>query len=181
MLFGRVLLPTVILSLALAISGCRRRSSSPAPAAPSVPRAVDDDLEDEEGDEQEPAKPAPPTEIGRQQPRRANTINGRPKGPKAADFNRVVQSAYGKIHQCFLARLAVLKEKTPGIQVRIVVGNRGRVVRAEVVGGVADSQVRSCVLSVLRALKFPAFEGPAVSQVVPFSLVRMEPGSARRR
>ncbi|MCD6499491.1 MAG: AgmX/PglI C-terminal domain-containing protein [Deltaproteobacteria bacterium] len=102
----------------------------------------------------------------------APTINGHPKGPKAEVFNRIINATFPRINSCFAARIQAMPTGRSGIQVRIVVGNNGRVKSTTVAGGIADQAVRSCVTRVLSSTVFPAYQGPEVNQVVPFTFVR---------
>ena len=174
----------------VALGACRRsRPSGSQPPTTGQParQAADEDLEeDEEELEETPRQGTRPLARPRSRARAAPTINGHPKGPRAEVFNRVVQSAFPRVQACFVARLAAIQAKAPSIQVHIEVGNSGRVVQARVVGGVTDPQLRRCVLDVFRSLRFPRFEGPAVSQTIPFTLVRQTgagqgPGAAKRQ
>jgi len=102
----------------------------------------------------------------------APTINGHPKGPKAAVFNRIINATFPRINACFAARIQAMPTGRSSIQVRLVVGNNGKVKSTAVAGGIADQAVRSCVTRVLSSTVFPAYQGPEVSQVVPFTFVR---------
>lgn len=102
------------------------------------------------------------------------SINGHPNGPKAEVFNAVVNSAFPRVSSCFQAQMDNLKGDQPSVRVRITVANSGEVSEASVVGGTDNASVRSCTLSALKSLRFPAFEGRPVSQVVPFALLKMK-------
>lgn len=169
-----------LLAMLLAAPGCKDSKPYPTAKAPPTLEGLDAssgtarDDEDDEDEQDDETAPAPRPRWHRKPSARADTINGHPKGPKAAAFNAVVRSAYGKANACFAARIQALGKGPLTMQVRITVGNDGKVRLAKVVSGIKDPQVRACVLSVFRGLRFPAYEGPDVSQVVPLTVVRAQ-------
>lgn len=94
------------------------------------------------------------------------TINGDPRGPRAAAFNRVVAAAFPALRGCFdRAGLG------PG-SVRVVAhytveppGYTGAVT----VRGQAPEEALACCKGVIEGLKFPPFHGPKVAQDLPFT------------
>ncbi len=165
-----------MLALWLPTMGCKDSKPYPTAKAPATLKGLDGgrgqagDRDEDDEDRDEPRRKAQPS--WRKPSRgRVDTINGHPKGPKAGAFNAVVRSAYAKANACFAARIKALGKGPLTMNVRITVGNDGKVRLARIIDGVKDQQVRACVLGVFRALEFPAYEGPEVSQVVPLTVV----------
>jgi hypothetical protein len=98
------------------------------------------------------------------------TINGHPEGPKAEVFNAVVNNAYGGAARCLAS--AAGTNASVSLQVKMVVVPSGVVETAEVVAGAEDAALRGCLVGVVKALTFPPFKGPNVTQTLPFTLVR---------
>lgn len=101
----------------------------------------------------------------------APTINGHPRGPRAEVFNKVINSSFPRVNGCFAARMHDLDPGENSLRVKIGVSNSGRVTQAEVVSGIDNAAVRSCVVDTLRSLQFPSYEGREIEQVVPFKFV----------
>jgi hypothetical protein len=102
----------------------------------------------------------------------APTINGHPKGPKAEVFNGIINSSFPRINQCFANQMDELRSGKNSIQVKLTISNSGSVKETNIVAGINNSEVRSCVVETLRSLSFPAYEGNEVKQIVPFTFVR---------
>jgi len=98
-----------------------------------------------------------------------STINAHPEGPKAEVFNAVVNNAYAGAARCLAAAVGA---SSVSLQVKMVVAPSGVVETAEAVSGTEDAALRACVCGVVKALTFPPFKGPAVAQILPFTLVR---------
>lgn len=99
------------------------------------------------------------------------TINGDPRGPRAAEFNRVVDAAFPKLRDC-LDRASL-----PAGSIRVVAhytveqpGYTGAVT----VRGDAPAEAIACCKGVIEALKFPEFRGPKVEQDLPFTYQKTE-------
>lgn len=99
----------------------------------------------------------------------ARTINGHPKGPKAEVFNAVMNSVMPRVARCFQDQADNLGDKS-FVNVRLRVARNGRVGETTVVSGTSNPKVRSCVTSAIKGLVFPVYEGPEVTQVVPFAV-----------
>ncbi len=174
----------LIVAAVLGATGCKK--GPPTAKAPPTLKNLDttdkgasqedeDDMDDEEADEAPAPARRPKVRWSRPASRaNTNTINGHPKGPDPAKFNAVVRSAYPKANECFASRIQALGKGPHTLNVRISVANNGSVREAKIAGGVKDAQVRSCVLSVFRGLKFPPYQGPEVSQVVPITVVQAQ-------
>ena len=157
----------------VASGGCRRHHapvevepeapaatpSEPAPvaAAPAVDAAF-----------AVPAPTLPPAATGPRMPD-GGTLNGDVRGPRAADFNRVVDAALPLVRACF--------DKLPagdyGVVVHYIVeppGYTGGIT----VRGSAPQAVQDCARNVVNDLKFPAFQGNKVENDLPFTLKRTE-------
>ncbi|MDY0000133.1 MAG: hypothetical protein RBU30_02435 [Polyangia bacterium] len=103
------------------------------------------------------------------------TINGHPQGPRAEVFNAVVNNAFSSALSCFEKASA---NQTLVFRVQMTVGNEGSVEEAKVVSGPELEDVRSCLVGVVKRLTFPSFQGPKVSQTIPFAAVRQGGGAA---
>ena len=173
----------LVAAAVLTSAGCKK--GPPTEKAPPTLKNLDrtdnganqDDEDDTEGEADEAPAPARQPKVRWSRPAgraNTNTINGHPEGPDPAKFNAVVRSAYPKANECFASRIQALGKGPHTLNVRISVANNGSVREARIAGGVKDAQVRSCVLSVFRGLKFPAYQGPEVSQVVPITVVQAQ-------
>lgn len=103
--------------------------------------------------------------------KKAPTINGHPEGPKAEVFNAIINSAFPRVGRCFANQASKLRPGRNALRVDLTVANDGSVKSATVSAGISNSAVRSCVRSVVKNLKFPAFKGSEVKQSVPFTYV----------
>lgn len=204
-MFRRSLLVVV---MAVASGGCddsKRYPTAPAPktlkitpmsATPTMAPGADDDddVDDDDGDVAPMRRPDPASG-----PRRVGgganlgggiepgapltgggagstaSINGHPKGPKAEVFNAVVNNAFANALACFAKATS---DQTLSFRVQMTVGNQGAVEEAKVVSGPELEEVRTCLLGVVQRLTFPPFEGPKVSQTIPFAAVRQGGGAA---
>ncbi len=101
----------------------------------------------------------------------APTINGHPRGPRAEVFNKVINSSFPRVNGCFAAQMHNIDPGEHALRVKIGVSNAGRVTQAEVISGIDNAAVRSCVVDTLRSLQFPRYEGNEVEQEVPFRFV----------
>jgi hypothetical protein len=155
---------------------------------------MDDDLDDDDDDdgddegERPTARPGGLRNLGRGAtaapgaitPRpvpRVQTINGHPKGPKAAVFNAVTNNAMASAAPCFTPHVA--GGRTVSVVVRMTVGRSGSVQEATAVSGDESPTLRKCLCDVVRRLTFPAFEGPKVTKSIPFTAVGGLSGPAR--
>lgn len=157
--------------LLLAAGGCRRHHAPPEvepepPAATSGGEVV-----------APPAAPvAPPPQavtVPAEGPRLPDggTLNGDPRGPRAADFNRVVDLALPRIGACFDA--AKLPAGEFGIVAHYTVEPPGYT-GAIAVRGTAPAAVQECVHGVVNSLKFPEFRGNKVENDLPYTIKRTE-------
>lgn len=198
----RLALSVVLLSmLAMGCDDSKRYPTAPAPKtlkiAPMAAMPATDPDEDDELDEDDDEGPkrrrnpstgaggsttpvtlggggGPAWEVGngrhRAQPSQQGTINGHPQGPRAEVFNAVVNNAFSSALGCFAQATT---DQTMAFRVRMTVGNEGVVEESRVVEGPPIPKVRSCLEGVVKRLTFPAFQGPKVTQTVPFAAVHM--------
>jgi hypothetical protein len=99
------------------------------------------------------------------------TLNGDARGPRAGEFNRVVDAALPRIRQCFDA--ANLPVGEVGVLVHYIVeppGYTGGIT----VHGSAPAAVQECARAVVNDLKFPAFHGHKVESNLPFTVKKTE-------
>ena len=97
------------------------------------------------------------------------TLNGDPLGPRAADFNHVVDGALPRVQKCFDS----LPAGDYGIVVHYIVeppGYTGGIT----VSGSAPPAAQDCARAVVHDLKFPEFKGNKVETDLPFTLKRTE-------
>ncbi|HEX4460212.1 MAG TPA: hypothetical protein VIA18_19675 [Polyangia bacterium] len=161
-----------VVAVAVAASGCRRHHApvevepeAPAPVAPvEVAPAATADLAFAA-----PATPTlPPAATGPRMPD-GGTLNGDAQGPRAADFNRVVDGALPRVQKCFDG----LPAGDYGILVHYIVeppGYTGGIT----VSGSAPPAAQECARGIINDLKFPAFKGHKVESDLPFTLKRTE-------
>ena len=159
----------------LAAGGCRRHHAPPEvepepaaatgapdvvapPAAPATPLAA------------APTAAAPALPTGPQMPD-GGTLNGDARGPRAAEFNRVVDAALPRIRQCFDD--ANLPAGEFGIVAHYTVEPPGYT-GAISLQGTAPAAVKECVQAVVNSLKFPGFHGNKVESDLPYSIKRTE-------
>jgi hypothetical protein len=187
---------TRILVLALLLAGaCRRHHEAPAyesdtrapavanepagsPTAGAAPTATPGNpLGEPVLPRREGEPPAGMVGVGTDQ-RAANarmpdggTINGDPRGPRAAEFNRIVDAAMPALRECF--DRADLPAGNVAVTIHYAVeppGYTGAVtVKAE-----APQAVLDCCRRVIEALKFPPFRGAKVEQELPFTYWKKE-------
>jgi hypothetical protein len=156
----------------VAASACRRHRPAVEPEVASEPAAAPPPAAPNE-----PAAAAPPS-IPPQAPGPGvayampdgGTINGDPRGPRAAVFNQIVQAALPRLQACFDAA-----KDLPNGQLTVTVhyvveppGYTGAV-RAS---GPAPQPVLDCCSRVFEGLQFPQFRGPKVEQNYPVTYVK---------
>lgn len=174
---------------------CGKGKSYPTAPAPetlkqspmNVMKATGDDIDLDDYDDSDVDTPRPSSRkstgrtTARSQPGRpmgvrsqapVMTINGHPKGPLAAVFNAVVNNAYTQAASCFANLPAKATSQTVAVRIRMTVINSGAVEKAAVLSGPKNKTLRSCLSGIVKGLTFPPFQGPKVSQTVPFTMVR---------
>jgi hypothetical protein len=92
------------------------------------------------------------------------TINGDPRGPRAAEFNRVVDGAMPQLRACF--EHAPLPAGDFGVTVHYTVEPPGYT-GAVSARGTAPRAVLDCCRGVVESLKFPEFRGKKVENDLP--------------
>ena len=101
----------------------------------------------------------------------AGTLNGHPRGPRAADLDRVVAGLAPALRGC----LDALPDREVGsrieVQLAYQVEPAGQVSQVTVEGN-APAPARACLERTTRGAVFPAFAGAAVSGSVPYSYSR---------
>ena len=186
----------VALAILLGLAACKDKAKYPTAKAPPTLKNInrppvddegDEGDDDDEGGDEEPAArrtargPSPGTARTRPGVKKApmvfsakgtKTINGHSKGPKAEVFNAVLNSVFPRVSDCFQSQLDRLKGDRPSLSIRVKIVNSGAVSEATVVGGTDNASVRSCAVTALKSLRFPAYQGRPISQVVPFTLVK---------
>ena len=182
------------LAVLLGLCGCKDKPKYPTAKAPPTLKninrpAADDEGDDGEDDIDEGGDETPTARGSVSGPRHstrpgakkgltvfaakgAKTINGHAKGPKAEVFNAVLNSVFPRVSDCFQSQLDKLPGERPSIRIRVRIANTGKVSEATVVGGTDNASVRSCTVTALKSLKFPAYQGRPISQVVPFTLIK---------
>jgi hypothetical protein len=159
------------MALLLCAGACRRHHEPPAyedtpiaapPASPAPAPAA-------ESPPGPPTAATAPAEAARMPD--GGTINGDPRGPRAADFNRVQSATLPRLRACFEGA-----ELPPGdvpVVLRFVVeppGYTGAVaVRANV-----PKPIQDCCRNVISDLRFPEFHGPKVEQELTLTVQRRE-------
>lgn len=138
----------------------------PEAPAPSVPAAAATATSDLSFVAPPPIVPAAAT--GPRMPD-GGTLNGDPLGPRAADFNHVVDGALPRVQKCFDS----LPAGDYGIVVHYIVEPPGYTGGISVSGS-APQAAQDCARAVVNDLKFPAFKGNKVETDLPFTLKRME-------
>ena len=158
-------------AVVVAMSGCRRHHApvEPEATAPLAPAEVAPAASAIDLAFVAPAPPTlPPAATGPRLPD-GGTLNGDAQGPRAADFNRVVDGALPRVQKCFDG----LPAGDYGILVHYIVeapGYTGGIT----VSGSAPPAVQECARGVVNDLKFPAFKGHKVESDLPFTLKRTE-------
>jgi hypothetical protein len=166
------------IAIVLASGGCRRHHAATsyesdnvamAPAPPvAAPPAT--------GEPAAPA-PAPPTTPREAMPD-GGTINGDPKGPRAAEFNKVVDSALPPLQAC-LDR-AELPGGSYDIVVHYVVEYPGYTGAVTAKGDKVPKPALDCCVAVVEGLKFPQYRGGRkVERDLPFTYRKTEPTTVR--
>jgi hypothetical protein len=188
--FGLVWIAALVALIGLV--GCKEEKKYPTAKAPPTLKNInrpasadDDDADDDDDDDDEPVRrpttPRPPTARNKATGSGGKhvftrkgpvSINGHPKGPKAEVFNAVLNSVFPRVTTCFQNEADRLQGDRPSIRVRIKIANSGAVSESSVVGGTDNAAVRSCVVSALKGLKFPSYQGRQIGQVVPFTYVK---------
>ncbi len=152
----------------------------PAPDRRPKPMDSDDDDDDDDFDDEDDApramaptpgsvRPGGTMMATRARPAGPKTINGHPQGPRAEVFNAVVNNAMRQASTCFAAEPA---GQTLSFRVQMTVGNSGSVDQAVVTAGPSKPKIRTCLVKVVKALTFPPFKGPKVTQTLPFTAIR---------
>ena len=99
------------------------------------------------------------------------TINGDPRGPRAAAFNRVVDGAMPQLRACFDG--ARLPAGRLTVTVHYAVEPPGYT-GAITASGNAPQPVLDCCRHVVDALRFPEFRGSRVEEDLPFTWEKRE-------
>jgi len=135
-------------------------AAEPAPAAPLEPSAA--------------PTPAPSPSVAEPPGPRmpdGGTINGDPRGPRAAAFNAVVAAAQPRLVDCF-ARVE-LPAGEWNVTVHYIVEPPGYT-GAVAPHGNAPRPVQDCARQVVEGLRFPEFHGPKVEQDLPITIQRTD-------
>jgi hypothetical protein len=158
-----------VLIIALA-GGCKRKAvESAEPKVESV------------GTEPAPTEPAAAEPVRNTQPSTLNaqpgpkmpdggTINGDPRGPRAADFNRVIDGAMPQLRGCF--EHATLPAGDFQVTVHYIVEPPGYT-GAVSASGAAPKAVIECCRGVVENLKFPEFRGKKVENDLPVTFKKV--------
>ncbi len=169
----------LLLALPLLV-GCKRRDEggptkiirapgtenvqAPPPVPTEAPAAARDDW-----------PPPPPPPAVRATPdagAAANTLNGNPKGPKAEDLSGVVQAAASQLQGC-LDGNADLPVGTINVSINYQVEPSGAASGINVSAPGAPASVVDCLKGRFESLRFPPFEGAAVTGGYPMVYTRM--------
>jgi hypothetical protein len=152
----------LILAIVVGCCACKRHS-----VESSEPRVESPNLEPT------PTAPAAEEPVRNSQPSTLNsqpkipdggTINGDPRGPRAVEFNRVVEGAMPQLRDCF--ERAALPAGDFQVTVHYIVEPPGYTgaVRAS---GAAPKAVLDCCRGIVENLKFPEFRGKKVENDLP--------------
>ncbi len=160
-------------AVALTAAGGCRRHHAPPEAEPEAPVAAPGDVvpvavPSVDAALAAPAPSLPPVASGPRMPD-GGTLNGDAQGPRAADFNRVVDGALPLVRACF----DQLPAGEYGIVVHYIVESPGYT-GGITVSGSAPPAVQECARGVVNDLKFPPFKGHKVENDLPFTLKRTE-------
>ncbi|MDB4966553.1 MAG: hypothetical protein JWN44_2242 [Myxococcales bacterium] len=99
------------------------------------------------------------------------TINGDPRGPRAAEFNRVLDGALKQLPSCFAGPEVPAGDLA--IKVHYVVEQPGYTGGVTATGN-APKAALECARGIVEGLKFPQYRGPKVEQDLPFTLQKRE-------
>lgn len=144
------------------VPGVTAAGSPTAGAAPTEPAATPDHV---------PAATAPAFAPPRMPD--GGTINGDPRGPRAAEFNRIVNDAFPKLRACFDDADPPLPAGDVHVVVHYIVEPPGYTGGVSARGD-APRPVLDCCRAVVEALKFPEFHGHKVEQDLPFTWQKRE-------
>jgi hypothetical protein len=157
----------LLLAAAIASVGCRRhRHDTDSEAIPSSPPPITAPPEAPPALE---APPAPPAGAAAPMPP-GGTINGDPRGPRAAEFNKIVQAALPRLQACF-DEAKDLPNGQLTVSVHYVVEPPGYT-GAVSARGAAPQPVLDCCRRIFENLQFPQFRGPKVEQDYPVTYVK---------
>jgi hypothetical protein len=131
------------------------------------------------GDPQNPfGEPVLPPREDRPRMPDGGTINGDPRGPRAADFNAVFNAAMPALRDCF-DREALGLGEIP-IQMHLVVEPPGYTGDIKV-SGAAPKEALDCCRRVLERLEFPPFHGPKIERDLPFTYKKQVPEPVKQK
>jgi hypothetical protein len=99
------------------------------------------------------------------------TINGDPRGPRAAEFNRVIEGALARMPSCFAS--PDIPAGDIAIKIHYFVEPPGYTGAVTATGN-APKPALDCARGIVENLKFPQFRGPKVDQNLPFTFQKRE-------
>jgi hypothetical protein len=99
------------------------------------------------------------------------TINGDPRGPRAAEFNRVIAGALARMPSCFTS--PDIPAGDIAIKVHYFVEPPGYTGAVTATGNAPKASL-DCARGIVEELKFPQFRGPKVDQTLPFTFQKRE-------
>jgi hypothetical protein len=163
------------LILLVGTGGCRRHQAAPAeePAAPPVvapPPVAPPPAAAPEPSAPPVVEPTAPSAPQYKMPD-GGTINGDPRGPRAAEFNRVVAEIQPRLGACF-GRVELAAGEW-NVTVHYVVEPPGYTGGVTVRGN-APQAIQDCARQVVENMKFPEFRGHKVEQDLPISVKRTD-------
>ena len=180
----------MLLAIAIATVGCRRQHATatyesdnvpmahPAPPAATPPGSPSTTASGAE------AAPAPPpvASATRAKLPDGGTVNGDPRGPRPAEFNRVVDAAMPGLQACL--DHAELPPGKYDVTIHYIVEHPGYTGGVTASGANVPKAALDCCASVVAGLKFPQYYGDKVERDLPFTYAKTlnapDGGAAKR-
>jgi len=164
----------VALAVVLVVTlGCRRRHVEPTYAGETPPAAAPT-VEASGAAEAPSAAPAAAAPATRPTLPDGGTLNGDPRGPRPAEWKRVVDDAMPELQRCFDE--AGLPPGEIPVQMHYTVEPRGET-GAVTANASAPQAAIDCCVRVVEGLKFPPYGGPKVERDLGFTWFKRAPGA----
>ncbi|MCP4601139.1 MAG: hypothetical protein GY847_11545 [Proteobacteria bacterium] len=95
--------------------------------------------------------------------RKSTTGDGMPKTPSKSDVKKAMAPVASRARSC-------AKYSTGTVQLKVVVGNNGRIKQSKAVGSFAGTTAGKCVEMIVRTAKFSTFKNPSFIFTYPITL-----------
>lgn len=127
------------------------------------------------------APSAPPATAPRDAMPDGGTVNGDPRGPRAAELNKIVDSALAPLQACFDRAGAAVAAGEYNVTVHYVIEYPGYTGGVTARGDNVPKPVLDCCVGVIEGLKFPQYRGSKVERDLPFTYRKTEVGTPAGR